>query len=380
MLQVKKNLFKGLNAVVLHANSNRQVRLEGQRVKNDIGYITKDEKKLLQELIKKTETKAKEIMQDKIRFEKDQEEKKYLQRAIGDWKSSDYLSAVVKAYEEERDKIIDSLGTKEQEDRFWDILDNSAFVKKITQYASKLNHKNNLRAIQSEADLRRKIQQIPEIQQLRKTDDRYRTADKTKGESESDHEKFINSYIDAKPAMRDHRAFADEAIMSYFTYKHDGSTTDIINKYKNIGLEITKALSKEINLNDSNAIEEAKRKFFEKYGDQLTDQRYEMYTNMFQDLISRAEHREQTRFNIKSARKAAKDVDKQIRQAYRVKDSAKKFNTDLQEESVSLFDEDIFDDITDDQLEQYMIEMYEAAIRYGTISAMIDRMYDLEYK
>lgn len=112
----------------------------------------------------------------------------------------------------------------------------------------------------------------------------------------------------------------------------------------------------------------------------MPEDEYGKYLDLFRDLFSRASLRSRVRGGIRDARSAKSDVDKDIRKAYSIKDSAKKFNTDLQNESISIFDEGIFDDMTDDQLEQYMIEMYEDAIRYNTISAMIDRMYDLGCK
>lgn len=111
----------------------------------------------------------------------------------------------------------------------------------------------------------------------------------------------------------------------------------------------------------------------------MSKREFDIYWGLFQELYYRALQRERTQRTIKKARSAKAGVDKDIRKAYDIKDSAKKFNADLQKESIMIFDEDFFNDMTDDQLEQCMIEMYENAIKYSSISNMIDRMYDLEY-
>lgn len=372
----EKALFKGLRASVLHSNSNRQIRRDHLAHNNfDASTMNDYEKELLQELIDGTEAAAKKIMDEKIKSEKDTEKKKALQQAANNANSQMYTQSYVDAFCQKRNEIIGRFSQQWERDRLWNIFVSSKYAKKLDQQQKKAFRKFS----QSEIDLRQKVQHLPEIQELRTKDERYHTPDRTKGESKGKHEDFIDRYISAKPAMREYQGLAKRGAEEYGKYKDFGTIHDILGRYRIIGINLDKALIG-VDLSSSASINDGSAKFAEKYSSSMSKREFDIYWGLFQELYYRALQRERTQRTIKKARSAKAGVDKDIRKAYDIKDSAKKFNADLQKESIMIFDEDFFNDMTDDQLEQCMIEMYENAIKYSSISNMIDRMYDLEYK
>lgn len=374
----ERTVARDLRNSVLHSNSNRQIRRDISRTESEIGDITEKEKKWIETFTTAVKDGAESEIQNQIWVLDDDkvEEKRELQRAIGDSKNPIYRKALEDSFYRAKNNILCMFKDPKTSDRMEKIFDTCPIAKKIYHQQTKEFRKDS----KSEVELRSRIQQLPEIRELRKKDERYHTPDRTKGESKGEYEDFIDRYIAAKPNMRKYQDASKQASSDYSKYKQLGTISSITKKYTDMGVDIDKAFPEKIDMNDWSAISRAKATFIGSYKRKMPEDEYGKYLDLFRDLFSRASLRSRVRGGIRDARSAKSDVDKDIRKAYSIKDSAKKFNTDLQNESISIFDEGIFDDMTDDQLEQYMIEMYEDAIRYNTISAMIDRMYDLGCK